>query len=354
MSNKEDAVPTLDQLMANPDQLPTDMAALAALLGGADDALVDAEEGAEEEAAEQSEEGVPDDQSEPEAKAAEVPAKEDTPAVGEQDAPITSKDGKHTIPYSVLKNERDRRQAAEQAIKDLQDQLARQTSAAKTGDVQQTEFEGDASDEDMTRMAEEFPVVGKLLKQVQAQQKRLDDIAAAEAQRQADEGAKQRAEAQEAIDRIPKLLYLQQQMQAQDPVATQIWNAAVQADATLQKTPSGSRLSLDERFAKAIRIAEELHGEVALPADFQGSDAPDTSGLGAADPAPQNAPPRTKPAPVVAPQSKALRTLSNLPPGRPPSSDPLEDMANLPAVDLAAKFANMTVEQINQVLARSA
>ena len=102
-----DALKDLDYYAANPDELPTDPDQIAALVAQMDGAP--APEQAENDATAGVEEAEGED-----GKTKEAPQQV------EDEAPIASKDGKHTIPYDVLKSERERRKAAEQAMQELQ------------------------------------------------------------------------------------------------------------------------------------------------------------------------------------------------------------------------------------------
>jgi hypothetical protein len=308
----------LDYYAANPDEMPTDPDKLAELMaqmeGGPapEQAESDAAAGVEEE---QAEEAQGEEQNQGEAQQQEQQ---------EVEAPIASKDGKHTIPYDVLRTEREKRRAAEQAMQELQARIEAMQQSGKPQD----QAEGETSDDDLAQMAEDFPAIAKLLahtrkleQQLQSVAKRIEDE-----DRQRQEAAQ--AEVRAAVDANPTLLHWEHN----DP---ERWAAAIEADSKLMASPAHRGLTLEQRLAKAVEIVDAFYG-------------PDTT-------APRVAPaqPQEKPAkPTAAVASARPRTLSDIPGGVVPAADPMEEFAQMSVDKLGAKMADMSPDQINALLSR--
>lgn len=304
-----DALKDLDYYAANPDEMPTDPDQIAALMAQMDG--TPAPEQAENDATA----GV-------EATEGEQKETEKAPQQVEDEAPIASKDGKHTIPYDVLKSERERRKAAEQAMQELQ---ARIDAMQQTGKPQEV-AEGEASTDDLDSMAEDFPAVAKLLAHTRKLEQQLQTVAQRMEQEDRQRQEATMAEVRQAVDANPTLLHWEHN----DPDR---WAAAIEADTKLQASPAHRGLTLEARLAKAVEIVDAFYG-------------PDTTAP-RAQAKPQNSPPKKAAAAKDAP-----RTLSDIPGGAVPASDPIEAFAQMSADRLGAQMANMTPDQISALLNR--
>lgn len=305
-----DALKDLDYYAANPDEMPTDPDQIAALMAQMDG--TPAPEQAENDATA----GV-------EATEGEQEETEEAPQQVEDEAPIASKDGKHTIPYDVLKSERERRKAAEQAMQELQ---ARIEAMQQTGKPQEV-AEGEASTDDLDSMAEDFPAVAKLLAHTRKLEQQLQTVAQRMEQEDRQRQEATMAEVRQAVDANPTLLHWEHN----DPDR---WAAAIEADTKLQASPAHRGLTLEQRLAKAVEIVDAFYG-------------PDTAAPRA------QAKPQEKPAKRVAAEAKsAPRTLSDIPGGAVPASDPMEEFAQMSADRLGSQMQNMTPDQITALLAR--
>lgn len=304
-----DALKDLDYYAANPDEMPTDPDQIAALMAQMDG--TPAPEQAENDATA----GVEEAEGEQE-KTEEAPQQVD------EEAPIASKDGKHTIPYDVLKSERERRKAAEQAMQELQ---ARIDAMQQTGKPQEV-AEGEASTDDLDSMAEDFPAVAKLLAHTRKLEQQLQTVAQRMEQEDRQRQEATMSEVRQAVDANPTLLHWEHN----DPDR---WAAAIEADTKLQASPAHRGLTLEARLAKAVEIVDAFYG-------------PDTTAPRAPT-KPQNSPPKKAAAAKDAP-----RTLSDIPGGAVPASDPIEAFAQMSADRLGAQMANMTPDQISALLNR--
>ena len=304
-----DALKDLDYYAANPDELPTDPDQIAALMAQMDG--TPAPEQAENDATA----GV-------EVIEGKEEKPEEAPQQVEDEAPIASKDGKHTIPYDVLKSERERRKAAEQAMQELQ---ARIDAMQQTGKPQEV-ADGEASTDDLDSMAEDFPAVAKLLAHTRKLEQQLQTVAQRMEQEDRQRKEATMAEVRQAVDANPTLLHWEHN----DPDR---WAAAIEADTKLQASPAHRGLTLEQRLAKAVEIVDAFYG-------------PDTAAP-RAQAKPQNSPPKK-----AAAAKEAPRTLSDIPGGAVPASDPVEEFAQMSADRLGAQMANMTPDQISALLNR--
>lgn len=311
-----DALKDLDYYAANPDELPTDPEQLAALMAqmSGEPQAESVEEGANDGASEEGE-AVPAEEEQ-----AEVEQKADQE---EKEAPIASADGKHEIPYSVLRTEREKRKAAEQAMKELQERIAALESS-KSGVVVEEQSD------DLDNIAEDFPAVKKLLDRTRQLETQLQSVAKRIEQDEAQRAEVETARVRAAVDSNPVLLHWEHN-------DADRWQAAIEADLKLQNSPAHRGLTLEQRLQKAVEVVEAFYG-------------PDDSAPRA--PAkPQTE--RTPAKPVVAQKVAGRpRTLSDIPGGAVPSVDPLEEFANLSADRLGAQMLGMTPDQISALLNR--
>ena len=304
-----DALKDLDYYAANPDEMPTDPDQIAALMAQMEG------NPAPEQAENDATAGV-------EATEGEQEETEEAPQQAEDEAPIASKDGKHTIPYDVLKSERERRKAAEQAMQELQ---ARIDAMQQTGKPQE-QAQGEASTDDLDSMAEDFPAVAKLLAHTRKLEQQLQTVAQRMEQEDRQRQEATMAEVRQAVDGNPTLLHWEHH-------DADRWAAAIEADTKLQASPAHRGLTLEARLAKAVEIVDAFYGP-----DATAPRAPTK---------PQNSPPKK-----AAAAKEAPRTLSDIPGGAVPASDPVEEFAQMSADRLGAQMANMTPDQISALLNR--
>lgn len=304
-----DALKDLDYYAANPDEMPTDPDQIAALMAQMDGAT------APKQAENDATAGV-------EVTEGEEEKPEEAPQQVEDEAPIASKDGKHTIPYDVLKSERERRKAAEQAMQELQ---ARVDAMQQTGRVQEV-ADDEASPDELDAMANDFPAVAKLLAHTRKLEQQLQTVTQRIEQEDRQRQEATMSEVRQAVDANPTLLHWEHN----DPDR---WAAAIEADTKLQASPAHRGLTLEQRLAKAVEIVDAFYG-------------PD-SAAPRAQAKPQNSPPKK-----AAAAKEAPRTLSDIPGGAVPASDPVEEFAQMSADRLGAQMANMTPDQISALLNR--
>jgi hypothetical protein len=261
-------------------------------------------------------------------------------------AGIATKDGKHVIPYSVLKSERDRASRAEQLATEMRERVAALEAAvqassqgANNGESARTEAQeptvSDLSSDDLEALKEDFPTVYKAVQAAMAKAAQLeaklqpveDSVRSAEA-----EQARSATETvQDAIDAVPKLAHIQ-------ATNTDAFELAKQFDATLRTQPAWAGKSLSERFAKVTEMVEAALGPIDLPGAKPASQSAED--LKAAAKAKADA------------AAKASRTnvptsLSEFPVGQHAAQDEREAAESMTALQLAEKFSSMTPDQMD-------
>ncbi|MEO6147529.1 MAG: hypothetical protein ABIT70_10910 [Sulfuriferula sp.] len=257
---------------------------------------------------------------------------------GQEEAPIQSRDGKHTIPYNVLATERERRQQAEQAMAELQariDSLQVQGTAAPAEVAAPAMAVGAISDEDMAALREDFPAFAKVIEAQMAKidtlESKLSTVYGKEEQREAVEQRTVQQQVRDMIDTNPKLSALEA-----DPAA---WARAVEIDNMLKAQPENQNLSLAERFDKVVKGYESFYGAI--------------TGAAAATPTPTPVPKSAREQAEALLKEKAPatpRSLSDLPGGMPDASSEAQRAENLSEVEMGNMMLKMTPEQIEQYL----
>lgn len=264
----------------------------------------------------------------------------------ENAAGVATKDGKHVIPYSVLKSERERASRAEQMANEMKERVAFLEGLVKNGsEGAKDDGEGartsqqppvsDFSEADLETLKEDFPTVYKAVKAAMARAEMLEaklkpveesvQSVQAERERSANETV------QDAIDSVPKLAHIQ----ANNAEAFEL---AKQFDKTLREQKAWANKPLTERFQKVAEMVEAALGEIELP--------------GAPQAAPTNqgdlkAKAKAKAAESVKKSASDVpKSLSEFPAGQHAAQDEREEAQNLTSVQLAEKFARMTPDQL--------
>jgi len=274
-------------------------------------------------------------------------AKQDQSATEQEPQGIATKDGKHVIPYSVLKSERDRASRAEQTLNEMQERVkaleAMQAGnqGAKDGESARTDQQqptvNDLSPEDLEALKEDFPTVYKAVMASMAAAERLaqqlQPVQETVRNAEAEQARTSQEAVQDAIYSVPKLAHIQ-------ATNKEAFDLAKQFDATLRGQSAWAEKPLSERFSKVAEMVESVIG----PIDVPGAPKP-TSQATAED--------LRKAALAKAQQSaKASRTdvpnsLSEFPAGQHAAQDEREAAENLSSIQLAEKFSRMTPEQMD-------
>lgn len=316
---------TIEHYLANPDELPTDVAEIDALLAnqGGETGTTDAE---------------------PEVKGDVTPASssqtedETTGVEPAEEAPIASKDGKHTIPYAVLATEREKRVAAERMQQELMQRLQDIETKMATGQsvVVEQQQVADLLDEQSTQdILADFPSLKPMVdytktleRKVAEFEQRFQQVEELEYRRLEEQAGKARDDVRREIDANPTLSF----WEAKD---TDRWQAAVEADQQLRNMPINQKLSMRERFEKVVAVVEAIYGPTELPPEFA--------------PKQQPKPKLTEKVDVAPLQPK---TIGELPGGMAPKADDLESLLEQSSTAIAAKLDKMTPDQIASLVAR--
>jgi hypothetical protein len=272
----------------------------------------------------------------------------------EQDAAgVATKDGKHVIPYSVLKSERDRAGRAEQLLRETQErnaaleaQLKSGNPGSKDGDnARTTQAQTEASvlsDEDLAALKEDFPSVHKAvmasLNAAKAMEAQLKPVQDSVREVEADRQRSMAEQVQDAIDSTPKLAHIK----ANDPAAFEL---AKQFDNTLKGQPAWKDKPMTERFAKVVALVEQANGEISIPGQTKTPPAPAKS----AEQLKQEAKAAAEAA-AKAGKTHVPTSLSDFPAGEPAAKDEREAVENMNNLQLAEKFAGMSPEQMDAYL----
>lgn len=262
-------------------------------------------------------------------------------------AGVATKDGKHVIPYSVLRSERERASRAEQIareaqqrVSDLEAKLPAGNQGANTGESARTDpqppAEGDLSQEDLEALKEDFPTVYKAVMASMATSNALktklqpveESVRSAEAERE-----RTAADAvQDAIDSVPKLAHIQ-------AANKEAFELAKQFDATLRAQPAWSNKPLSERFSKVAEMVESTIGPIELPGNAQNA-SPSAAELAKA--ALAKAEKDSK-----ASRSNVPTSLSEFPAGQHAAQDEQEAAEQLTHQQLAEKFSRMNADEMD-------
>ena len=261
-------------------------------------------------------------------------------------AGVATKDGKHVIPYSVLKSERDRASRAEQIAREAQERVAALESQLKAGNQGANNGEGartdpqqptasDLSAEDLEALKEDFPTVYKAVMASMAAAKALESKlqpveetvrnAEAERERTAAESV------QDAIDSVPKLAHIQ-------ATNKDAFELAKQFDATLRTQSAWANKPLNERFAKVAEMVESTIGPIDLPGSKKASPSAEDLAKAAKAKAEQDA---------KASRTNVPTSLSEFPAGQHAAQDEREAAEQLTHQQLAEKFAGMNADQMD-------
>lgn len=319
--NDVEQVTTGDLASLDLNNLPSDPEELLKLLNGAD-ATIKVDKQVEDR----------DENSEGQGSSPEPPK--------EDEAPILSADGKHQIPYSVLRRERDARQAMEAENAALQKQiedLKQQTPGEASPGVTLPEL--DPEDPDIKALEEEFPEIAKLNQATRAENLRLRQEMEALKSRsdqmlkqwESEQVKKQQAEVDEVntqIDANPVLRYLRAEGDEK------LWSAAVEIDQRLRNSPVWAEKPMADRFAKVVERLEEDFGPVKLPADYQSPARTTTA--------------NQKQRRVQDDDTLTINTLSDLKGGSSPDSSGV-NAENMTAAEIGEYFLKMDPSQLSKM-----
>lgn len=342
----------LQYYLDNPDEVPSDPAVLAALaeqMNGAAPA-VDGDASESGEKAAPRAEGEAGDPSTATAadtsKVTEGKTQESEAANANEEAPIATRDGKRTIPYEVLRTERERRQAAESAVAELSQQVEEIRAQLSKGTVAGTAEAAAAveratealSPEDLEALREDFPNFGKvidnLMSTIDGLSNKVAELASKDVARETEVQSVVAKTVQEMIDDDPVLVHLQ----TNEP---KLFMRAVELDNSLK----ADFPDMGARFEKVSKMMWDLYGPFeGVTLETPAAEASPSVSKEAAKEAVKEALRAAKPAKPA--------TLSDLPTGEPPASSEQNELESLSSVEIGAKLMSMTVDQRQAFLNR--
>lgn len=258
-----------------------------------------------------------------------------------QEAVIVSKNGKHTIPYNVLKEEREKRARAELMAQELTARLEAMKHQQETGQLSKTNNISDIVDPELLKdLREESPLVAETIDKLITQNQELSKEISKQAQAHEEVGRDAKIDKQvqvimtleEAIASVPKLNYIR----ATD---TERYQDMVAIDDALRTQTQWKDKPLEERFAAVVKMYEVANGEIVLP----GQEAPKQQ--------PTDEAKRVEEAVKKAQAQKQAFTLSDIP-GGVPAANEQDAVGDMSSAALTAKMMDMTPEQIEAMLAR--
>lgn len=194
----------------------------------------------------------------------------DTSSEGNEDGDrvVLSKDGKHTIPYEVLENQRKRAQALEaenQQLKAIAAERDKLQAALDKNGIQLTaeEVEGKTDDE-LAELMEDFPAIGKVFAKYSNRINELEGRLAEKAQPETNA----KNEVMTAFESIPELVSWKEGDQDR-------LDYAIARDAELMSDPIWQAKPVRERFQEAVRRTQSAFGDkVSQPAQLQKQQKP--------------------------------------------------------------------------------
>ena len=179
------------------------------------------------------------------------------------DRVVLSKDGKHTIPYEVLENQRKRAQSLEaenQQLKAIAAERDKLQAALDKNGIQLTaeEVEGKTDDE-LAELMEDFPAIGKVFAKYSNRINELEGRLAEKAQPETNA----KNEVMTAFESIPELVSWKEGDQDR-------LDYAIARDAELMSDPIWQAKPVRERFQEAVRRTQSAFGDkVSQPAQQQ-------------------------------------------------------------------------------------
>lgn len=265
----------------------------------------------------------------------------------QEPAGVATKDGKHVIPYSVLKSERDRASRAEQLANEMKERVTALeamvqsgSQGAKNGESARTEQQqpnvSDLSNEDLEALKEDFPTVYKAvmasMAAAKALESKLQPVEESVRNAEANEARSAQETVQDAIDSVPKMAHIQ----ASNAEAFEL---AKQFDAMLRVQSAWADKPLAERFNKVTEMVEAALGPIDLPGGKPTSQQSAES-LKAAAKVKADAAARAS-------RTNVPTSLSEFPVGQHAAQDEREEAENLTALQLADKFSTMSPDQMD-------
>lgn len=279
-----------------------------------------------------------------------------------EDSRVLTADGRNTMPFSVVKEARERARGAEEALAEANQSLvamSEQLKAARAGKDLEADATGKTEDE-LDAMVEsvsgEAPWIREAMtKIVGAVREARSEIAELQGRNQeTDEQARARLQthARTALEANPTLVLWQAE-------APDLYDEAVSFDALVRKDPGLAKLypTFEKRFNAVVKMVIDAHDgeELPLPQPVKAGAEPPKKDAPAGQPSAADIQTRAKAALAKARDETTVRTLSDIPGGEGEVTD-MEVLERMSAVEVAAKFEGMKSSQdiLNWVMAHTA
>lgn len=246
-------------------------------------------------------------------------------------AGILAKDGKSIIPIEVLQNTRQQLTQVNSTLNETQQKLSSAEAELaqlreKVNSQSDIQFEGEHvfTDEELEVLEEDMPeLAAKIRKAQDIAAKAQTYISRQEEKAEHDARTQAARVAQDAIDQVPKLAYLQ----ATNP---DLFEMAKTMDSRLRADPANKDLTLTQRFEKAVAMVETAIGtEIKLP----------------------NAPGGKKQIQIK--DNTQVTSLDDIHGGEAPVNDEIMNIVNKSPTELAAMMDGMSDVQMDAWLARA-
>lgn len=255
---------------------------------------------------------------------------------------VSTKDGKGTIPYSVLKGARERASTLHAENEVLRKQIEEITQRATQADTPTEKTQTiDVMDERILAMREQaaamksdFPELASIFEtQAELLAESRKEIASLRGVVQAEEDKRKATEARTTEEQVQDAIDGNPDISRWSAEGGPMWQAAVAADTMLRQNPEWAGKTYEERFEKVVAVVKALHPEAQV------------TPVPASDPKQQQAA-TSKPAKAKAP----AYTLSDIPGGMPTTGGAMEQVETMSPTQISRMFMNMTPEQTAEYL----
>ena len=323
-----------ENLLASADVVdPAD----AEAIGGDEEVVIAGRDDTDDEKSEGKDEGEDDEKSESESKGDEGESESKGDGKGDEKPEskpdgILTRDGKHVIPFDVLKTTRDELAQAQAEAAELRAKLEQEAAAeaekaatseveAKIAELQErvNKAKSEYDDEDVAEVVEPLQIA---IDALERERELMQRTAAIEAQAQA-QAATVEQDIQNAIDNSPAMsLWASEQ--------GEMYQRATKLHDTLMATdPAYQAMSWDDRFKELPQKMAAIYSDVKLPDDTDTAVAKAKREAG---------------------RERKVATLSDMPAGEAPIVDKDNSLAAKSGVDLLDQFDGLTEEQIEAAL----
>lgn len=294
--------------------------------------------------------------------AAAKPAGDGKGAAKEEEAPVVARDGRSLIPFTVLHNAREAKEAAEAAlgeamksnvalVKRLKDiEAGRATEAAPGSTADDLEAQIAAVSEEAPWLV---PVMETMLARLRESEERVAQLQQDTVEGDKAEEQRLRREATSALEGNSTLLLWKDE-------APELYEEAVRLDRFLRNTPAESKrfmreddsVDFEARYERCVALVKASHAGEDIPAPK----AIESQAKPGAKPAPT--PAEVKAAAKARLQASsaapAVTTLSDVPGGAPVAQSEEDAIEAMSVTALGSKLMDMTPDKLQAWLARNA